>query len=971
MAKEISIIRQEAQQVQNATQVGENTAQRVGGVLTDIVDKAEEHETDIDNLNSNTGVNDYPVFSTSTAYSAGDVVNYNGKLYKFTADHAAGAWTGTDAEETDTVKAHIVQELGNSEYKVASQKAVTNSVDNILYYTDLSWEIGAFDGAGSDSINPHPESIRSQFFRRRCLIINYDSENFKCVINYKIDGSRKNTASNTVIPLKKWYSEDNIFKISLSRKDGTLITNIETFLQECKFEIISEYSFDKFDKIQPYLNLSWEIGAFDGAGSDAANNSAIRSNFFYSRQGLIISSFNRDDYRLTLNYQPMSAGDRLNEDDAFKHIPYSSYDNRFRINIRRRDGGEITDINEFIRDANLRLIFGNKEDIVNIDLLGYYEDFNPISKVGDLIYSLSTNRLLYKKAESGIYEELELNYDSIYIYQSDIYKYDGEKLVKLSKEIISFEEINPELETGSMNGVGENGVTTDNYIRSKKLIEPGLYLVIFSDDVNCQLNTHESYTINRKNFEFPCNFSVKVEENDFIRLCFKSKSGEKITVENNPEIVNSIKTYRVCSKSEDYDITLAASDSYAYDRQRADVALNGTNDNDILACVFNSFTNIKVLLYGGNYQLTKFFNYSDTAKVSLPICAITVSSGTNWRRYINICGYTRCSIQTEKAVTFQVTEALHNSIVNDSGVNYFIIGCPYDYGEQIQRASTSINFKNFNIQGYCYDKAVTYLDSTRTLSVMLDTIMVHGWVKNRFIYANFDEFPNIECCGIRVGRGNEYGVQNFVKHCNVWYCGKGIACNGEHFIFEDDKTHHNYVGWYFGDKDTAGAFQHPNIMIGCSIEGCYRTMILSEKGDTEEGDVAINEIGQNTLICIGLSTELVWGGLTEEEVGKQHSLGIKEIKRGLYRGRIEMDGITGQVNNHFLFEPDGSGKGFQYKVYNTGSVQSYGTTEERPHAFWVIPGTVYFDTTLNKPIFAVSGLGGTSYKWVDANGTIV
>ena len=877
-------------------------------------------------------------------------------------------WNGTSWAVTNVM--NIVQELGTSENAVMSQKAVTNSVDNILYYTDLSWEIGAFDGAGGDSINPHPESIRSQFFRRRCLIINYDSENFNCVINYKINGSRKNTISNTVIPLKKWYSEDNIFKISLSRKDGTVITNIETFLQECKFEIISEYSFDKFDEIQPYLNLSWEIGSFDGVGNDAANNSCIRSNFFYSRQGLIISSFNRDDYRLTLNYQPISAGDRLNENDAFKHIPYSSYDNRFRINIRRRDGREIIDINEFIRDANLRLIFGNKEDIVNIDLLGYYQDFNPISKAGDLIYSLSTNRLLYKKTES-IYEELELNYDSIYIYQSDIYKYDGEKLVKLSKEITSFEEINSELETGSINGAGENGVTTDNYIRSKKLIEPGLYLVIFSDDVNCQLNTHESYTIDRKNFEFPCNFSVKVEENDFIRLCFKSKNGEKITVENNPEIVNSIKTYRVCSKSEDYDITLAASDSYAYDRQRADVALNGTNDNDILACVFNSFTNIKVLLYGGNYQLTKFFNYSDTAKVSLPICAITVGAGTSWRRYINICGYTRCSIQTEKAVTFQVTEALHNSIVNDSGINYFIIGCPYNYGEQIQRASTSINFKNFNIQGYCYDKAVTYLDSTRTLSVMLDTIMVHGWVKNRFEYANFDEFPNIECCGIRVGRGNEYGVQNFVKHCNVWYCGKGIACNGEHFIFEDDKTHHNYVGWYFGDKDTAGAFQHPNIMIGCSIEGCYRTMILSEKGDTEEDDVAINEIGQNTLICIGLSTELVWGGLTEEAVGKQHSLGIKEIKRGLYRGRIEMDGIVGQINNHFLFEPDGSGKGFQYKIYNTGSVQSYGTTEERPNASWVIPGTVYFDTTLNKPIFAVSGLGGTSYKWVDANGTIV
>ena len=44
------------------------------------------------------GLNEYPTFSASEAYSAGDVVNYNGKLYKFTADHATGAWIGTDVE---------------------------------------------------------------------------------------------------------------------------------------------------------------------------------------------------------------------------------------------------------------------------------------------------------------------------------------------------------------------------------------------------------------------------------------------------------------------------------------------------------------------------------------------------------------------------------------------------------------------------------------------------------------------------------------------------------------------------------------------------------------------------------------------------------------------------------------------------------------------------------------------------------
>lgn len=37
-----------------------------------------------------------PTFSSSTAYTAGDIVVYNDVLYKFTADHAAGAWSTSD-----------------------------------------------------------------------------------------------------------------------------------------------------------------------------------------------------------------------------------------------------------------------------------------------------------------------------------------------------------------------------------------------------------------------------------------------------------------------------------------------------------------------------------------------------------------------------------------------------------------------------------------------------------------------------------------------------------------------------------------------------------------------------------------------------------------------------------------------------------------------------------------------------------
>lgn len=59
--------------------------------------------TDVTSVNSrvNTVVADIAdAFSTSTAYTTGDVVVYNDALYKFTADKAAGAWDSTKVTAT-------------------------------------------------------------------------------------------------------------------------------------------------------------------------------------------------------------------------------------------------------------------------------------------------------------------------------------------------------------------------------------------------------------------------------------------------------------------------------------------------------------------------------------------------------------------------------------------------------------------------------------------------------------------------------------------------------------------------------------------------------------------------------------------------------------------------------------------------------------------------------------------------------
>jgi len=51
-----------------------------------------------------TGIDDYEDFSDAKSYLAGEKVWYDDTLYEFTADHAAGAWTGTDVQETNFKK---------------------------------------------------------------------------------------------------------------------------------------------------------------------------------------------------------------------------------------------------------------------------------------------------------------------------------------------------------------------------------------------------------------------------------------------------------------------------------------------------------------------------------------------------------------------------------------------------------------------------------------------------------------------------------------------------------------------------------------------------------------------------------------------------------------------------------------------------------------------------------------------------
>jgi lysophospholipase L1-like esterase len=92
-----------------------------------------------DNSAGNIGVSDYPAFSESGSYASGDVVNYNGKLYRFTAPHQSGAWNGNDVVPT-SINAESQRKLTELSEKVneLEESGGGNVIGNLTGYKSLT-----------------------------------------------------------------------------------------------------------------------------------------------------------------------------------------------------------------------------------------------------------------------------------------------------------------------------------------------------------------------------------------------------------------------------------------------------------------------------------------------------------------------------------------------------------------------------------------------------------------------------------------------------------------------------------------------------------------------------------------------------------------------------------------------------------------------------------------------------------------
>lgn len=97
MAKELSVLQQQAEAIKTEVNKGANTSSRIGGMFGDMLEYNEEQ---YEENKSNTGVSSYPKFSEGEVYTVGQVVNYGGKLYEFTTEHPEGSWNSAHVKST-------------------------------------------------------------------------------------------------------------------------------------------------------------------------------------------------------------------------------------------------------------------------------------------------------------------------------------------------------------------------------------------------------------------------------------------------------------------------------------------------------------------------------------------------------------------------------------------------------------------------------------------------------------------------------------------------------------------------------------------------------------------------------------------------------------------------------------------------------------------------------------------------------
>ena len=184
-----------------------------------------------------------PAFSTSVNYTAGQYVTYNGALYRFTTDHAAGAWNSAHVTATN-----IGSELSSLK-SAFNNRFITDSKYNLLP-NNKAWSYGSISSETGENIVVG-NSIRTTGF------INVTSKNL--TVRY---------SGNDTLTLYVYEYTDSAFvsrtTISITGQDKTGYWTLGAYTTKIRFAIYrANYGSKPIENIIPKYLMVIYTGATD------------------------------------------------------------------------------------------------------------------------------------------------------------------------------------------------------------------------------------------------------------------------------------------------------------------------------------------------------------------------------------------------------------------------------------------------------------------------------------------------------------------------------------------------------------------------------------------------------------------------------------------------------------------------------------------------------------------------------------
>lgn len=343
------------------------------------------------------------------------------------------------------------------------------------------------------------------------------------------------------------------------------------------------------------------------------------------------------------------------------------------------------------------------------------------------------------------------------------------------------------------------------------------------NDINPTTNQKENFEIYNH-----CSYTTQGRE---ICVGFKKNDGTTFDDWDNAGFL----AYSFFPKNihENYDITIAASDSDPIYKNKADIVCDGDNDQFIIQCaMYNVMRDQKVLLYPGNFYLSEYRVIPSTKDDLGQTAFLTFQQPFDqFKRILHVDGYMRGIVQSEttgqtniwikKTVWDTIGETWQNPVVVIGGEkrNFFL--------------HTLMQLSCLNFRGYDAKKSVCYIDGYWMANMMIDKCNCKSAEPT---FGNFTYIPNRYNIGIRGLQGSPYGT-NYIKDSLCWRCGTGYDIGGEHFIVENSAAAFCGLGFAFSDFNGHIKMEHNNMLIKCAISQCMKSIRFGRYGYDEDTDI--------------------------------------------------------------------------------------------------------------------------------------